>query len=352
VHENGRIVLNRSGQPADRSPAASESAAEYQSHLAEIDRQRTNGIELSGDSSRLVDHDAISRWLTRDYFSASGGVSSTTFFGEGKALVHDLGLPREEHRNQVVHDLLGMRVNQYAESISYDHGDHVKPSNQQDLRAHWSRKLPMFGDPEAGSSVEAPSLWDALSSDLQGAAPALVSERGTFTEVSFDALPGGGNRSARFLWRRDGTSNPNDTAVMTRLQAGRISQLRCSDVTPATIALLMDTAWIDGDSQVSTFASKADVLYWPHHAWVPRTRSDIRIMRRFLEGVEPRFVIIHNRHPKQRRSNIDEIRLFVRETLGDGVHVISTEELGKPFEIISSRTDRPSIEPSQPSSFA
>lgn len=339
VHENGRIALRRSGQPDDPSPGASEPAADYMARLQEIDRQRAKrGIVLSGDSSKLVDRDAMWGWLTRDYFSASGGVSSTTFFGKGKALGHDLGLPREEHRNQVIRDLLAMRVDQYTGLTTHKHGDHFKPSNQQDLRAHWSRTFSMFGDPEAGTLVEVPSLWDTLSSDVQGAAPAVVAEQGRFMEISFNALSGGGDRSVRFLLRRDGTSNPNDTAVMTRLQAGRITQLRCSDVTPRTLALLMDSTWLDEGDRVNAFASKADVLYWPHHAWVPRTRSDIRIMRRFLEVVQPRFVIIHNRHPTQSRSNIDSIRLFVRESLGDGVHVISTEELGKPFEIISRRS--------------
>lgn len=102
----------------------------------------------------------------------------------------------------------------------------------------------------------------------------------------------------------------NDQSLVFRVTIGSRSLLVTGDIEAAAMQALLDA------DDRGNIALASDVLVAPHHGSIERVTGE------FLRTVNPRVILVSTGRSR------DRFRDLVRETLGEGVRVLSTREMG------------------------
>lgn len=71
------------------------------------------------------------------------------------------------------------------------------------------------------------------------------------------------------------------------------------------------------ESEQSSFSIHADTLKWPHHAWVPQTKSDQEAAAEFVEAVDPQRILFSVGPNDLPGQSVEDVKAFLEKTFPD-----------------------------------
>jgi hypothetical protein len=75
---------------------------------------------------------------------------------------------------------------------------------------------------------------------------------------------------------------------------------------------------LEHEAEQTSFSIHADTLKWPHHAWVPRTKSDQAAVIAFVKAVNPQRIIFSVGPQDLPGQSVEEVQAFLRQAIPDG----------------------------------
>ena len=182
--------------------------------------------------------------------------------------------------------------------VTHDHKDHT--GNLARLKADFPGELEIV-DVGSGRLIRGTEEYDSWTPSFSD------TDNKTFRLHSWKNM----DFDVDFLENLVESNNKNAKSVITRVDNFGFSYLLTGDAEEKALA-----SALNAHRHCARFTLGSDVLKWPHHLWMPRTKAGTDILKEFLRAVDPQLIVVSNIGNRQSETNIGRIRELVEDTLG------------------------------------